>query len=485
MLEEVTNLEIVTLPSLTKSIVPGLIRISEKGLSNARTVSNVLAGAHDMFICVRNLSASLRLNAILLKNAVQFTENTLSFVTVLLSMKEVSVAMKKSAETMRNEAKLWKTKAAMICDATSFVECVSSANVVLNKGHHQSPKDIHAEEMEPEDFLQSAKDLQQEQGSVELQESVTSVPPDNFQTASNLSLARPLGPSGSRSIDEEESENITELGNFEEQSVRRSLRNRSMVDTLVYWPKFKKQPPAYGKVSISKSNPSTSPFTSPQALDRLLLRRDIETESDKGSNEKWAIVMKRKSTADHGSRKKKAEVQSQSGVSPQPMDCTPTQNDCSTTEDGVEEDESKIKKIEDFKDLISEKFPKTIKKNIDQNDEVESISIKRSNSEGYHTDTENNSNVKEELSSTKSRTCKICGKTLKCNRNLQAHMNMHTGSSPYQCHFCPKLFTSSWNRIQHERVHTGLKPYKCNLCEESFRYNVSLRHHKSKVHHVE
>ncbi|XP_034245727.1 zinc finger protein sens-like [Thrips palmi] len=592
--------------SLTTNILPGLIRISKVGSYNAKTVSHIMAGAHDMFVSVRNLSSSLKQNATLLASAVQFTETTLSFIIVFLSMNKVSSTMEKSAEAIMEEAKMWKTKSAMLSDAASFVECVSPMKVKsprerpppknmqkiveklaqIGEDLQQRSKDLQeveenlepdtedrnqaAEDLppdsediqnpqpNPENLLQSPENLQQnpedlqkcrenlqqnpedlqkcrenlqqstkglqqnaeglrqdseaedvqqshensqdlckktndlQRGEEVLHEDITTVPcdqgtstqvsiPDNFEIATDLSLARPHEPGVS------ESEDITELATLEEQSLRRSLRNRSMVDTLVYWPNFKKQV-ACDKLPTPSSKPCSSPtLTSTQALDRLLLRRDVDSESDTGSNEKWAIVHKRKSSLQLESRKRRSGDQIGSDVSLPATDCASVENQCESTQEGTEKNRIRRGKIQHIDKL------KTIPRS--SNVKTEAVSSDNQNISGdvdqqgldknfveSNGKAETNSSLKVKLFSPRTRTCNICGKTLKCTRNLRAHMNMHTGSSPYQCSFCPKLFTSSWNRIQHERVHTGITPYKCDLCKESFRYNVSLRHHKLKAH---
>lgn len=547
LMDEVTNEKIEMLQGLSKNMMPGLIRLSPKGSPNIKTVSNVLAGAQNMFVCIRNLSTSLKVIATLLTNAVQFTENTLSFITVLLSMNENSAAMAKSAQVMRKDAKTWKTTSAMISDATSFIECVSPSNAMSFKRTPLPPKDVQIIEEEPqqdaekshqdsekgqknseliqstenlpsteknvesivqnieelpqneEDVRQNAEESQQdtegmqqdagnlqqqspkapEQCTVELEfpESGPVEPLDVPETVQDLSLTKCLEPSNNNGINSDAGVSEDIMATLEEQNVRRSSRSRSMVDTLVYWPKFKKQAPACDKLTVQKSMPSDPPLTCSQALDRLLLRRDVESDADPTNIEKWAIVKaivkKRKSLDGNGPPKKRKEIQPESNVSTSPLSNRLkdlVQNHDEASQDGMEE--------KDLEDTITRKLDRTIKQSI-------SNDVPAVNSDNQVNLDDEELPVPDQDDKTSllmGRTCNICGKSLKSSRNLQAHMNMHTGSSQYQCNYCPKLFTSSWNRIQHERVHTGIKPYKCDMCDEAFRYNVSLRNHKVKAH---
>ena len=72
--------------------------------------------------------------------------------------------------------------------------------------------------------------------------------------------------------------------------------------------------------------------------------------------------------------------------------------------------------------------------------------------------------------------------TIQC---LQAHINMHNGSNPYNCTFCNKDFAHMADLKKHERVHTGEKPHKCNECDKTFADPSALRKHERRHSKVE
>lgn len=451
-----------TILSLDASNLPEVIDLSCKKLPATSSVSIVSASARDMFTCVRSLSSTLQLNVSLLTNAIHFMENTLSLLTVLLSLREDSAAIKKSAQAIREEADLWKTKSALIEDASDFVREVSTTSFALARPRPKCPEKILKVVETP---LAYAKSSPSPGSQLVSSKRCTSESPLRQHPSPKSRVSLDPTAITDPPVPEQQKQNepdipgqdvCEDLSPAEDgQSVRRSFRSRSIVDHLVYWPSFKKQGNGNTKTPSVKSKSSKKVLShstpSSESLDCLLLKRDVGSDSDNSSKipeeEKWAIVRKRKNSSSPKNEKHVWKLRikfgpsssicnSASETSCQPKKSEPTENDLDENEDDVADDEND----EDFKIPVKEESP--------------------------------------------TKTCPICGKTLCSNRNLQAHIRMHTGVSPYQCTYCNKIFSSGWNRAQHERVHTGEKPYGCDICQESFRYNVTLRNHKAKVHNM-
>jgi KRAB domain-containing zinc finger protein len=62
------------------------------------------------------------------------------------------------------------------------------------------------------------------------------------------------------------------------------------------------------------------------------------------------------------------------------------------------------------------------------------------------------------------------------NGNLQTHMIMHTGVTPYtcKCDICGKGFSENGSEQTHIRIHTGDTTFTCIRCNTSMHYHVCL-----------
>lgn len=426
--------------------MPAIMKITTKNYT-ASTISTVIAGAHDMLTCVRNLSSTMKLNMYLLTNAVHFTENVLSLLTVLLSLQEETAGLKKSAQAVREEAADWKNKSAMIDDVLSYLKAVSSTNLPSAHAHFKIPAKASKTVSGVSETAKLGKSSACWESPLirnqDLPSSVTLASHSSTEVRitpdSSTSFLLPIKSESTDDPEDSESGINSQVSSIDAQSLRRSFRSKSTVDTLVYWPSFKKD------IRLSKSvvckqklkKSSTSQLKAPAVLDSLLLKRQVSSESgDPGKtsdNKKWLVVHKNKASCGSKVNKKKGLSEN---INLQTHDRSPTvSSSCQKS--------PKVREVNDCKD--AEKGRKS------------------SLSECCYE-------------------CKVCGKILSCSRSFNAHMMMHDGKSSFPCNYCKKKFTSGWNRAQHERVHTGEKPYVCDICSVSFRYNVTLRHHKSKWH---
>lgn len=306
-----------------------------------------------------------------------------------------------------------------------------------------------------------------------------------------------------------ESESNTHLLTTEElsaMSVRRSDRNRSIVDPLVYYPPFKKSFPVYSStrkrscrnLSAPSKNSAkarkrrisqrcTSSKTSADALNDLLVIQNekLLTVSPHEKEKQHTSAQKRKISNADASQVSQSQCKLKmipktlfhSNETPSAPPLHPESYESDKQGDNTKEEAKEVALEQKFKKPNLNREEAALKeegKECGSKGEEKAVLKKEESKEGT---------VKEEkLESPGPYTCKICNKVLNSSRSFIAHEHKHTGLSPHKCQFCQKYFSSAWNRVQHERVHTGEKPYVCNICQEAFRYNVTLRSHMNKFH---
>lgn len=120
--------------------------------------------------------------------------------------------------------------------------------------------------------------------------------------------------------------------------------------------------------------------------------------------------------------------------------------------------------------------------------EKETVITKKSNSTGVgKISVQKKPIVKRKFKTTTSRTgedklkvhqCSFCGKLYHYHRQLQEHINVHTGNRPYECNICNKRFFTQSTLHSHGAVHKDVKPYKCDICGKSFARSNNFKSHQ-------
>ncbi|XP_048002018.1 zinc finger protein 431-like [Leguminivora glycinivorella] len=76
--------------------------------------------------------------------------------------------------------------------------------------------------------------------------------------------------------------------------------------------------------------------------------------------------------------------------------------------------------------------------------------------------------------------CDICGKKIMSKRNLEKHIENHSGIKKYSCDTCKKLFRTVNNLKIHTQIHSGTKPYSCDVCKKRFRNKAYIKEHMQR-----
>lgn len=85
--------------------------------------------------------------------------------------------------------------------------------------------------------------------------------------------------------------------------------------------------------------------------------------------------------------------------------------------------------------------------------------------------------------------CKICGKLLSSNVNLQRHMMIHNGK-PFTCDVCSKTFTARYLLkehlvVEHDKTFTNSQTptdYQCDACTKYLSCKIALQYHLAIMH---
>nr|XP_049692448.1 gastrula zinc finger protein XlCGF57.1 [Helicoverpa armigera] len=86
------------------------------------------------------------------------------------------------------------------------------------------------------------------------------------------------------------------------------------------------------------------------------------------------------------------------------------------------------------------------------------------------------------LPSSKSYTCKICGRSYNTWGGLKTHSVTHSSDRPYSCEICMKTFKRNQDLKFHVNQHTGAKPYKCPFCDKCFASSGNCYSHRNRMH---
>ena len=90
---------------------------------------------------------------------------------------------------------------------------------------------------------------------------------------------------------------------------------------------------------------------------------------------------------------------------------------------------------------------------------------------------ETNFRIHIRLTHGKNHKCELCDAQFAQKRQLQSHMNNHTGEKPFACELCHSSFTSKDYLMRHKTVKHD---FKCTDCPKAFISNEQFIEHSSK-----
>jgi len=75
--------------------------------------------------------------------------------------------------------------------------------------------------------------------------------------------------------------------------------------------------------------------------------------------------------------------------------------------------------------------------------------------------------------------CNVCGKAFSTRTHLTFHQKIHIPDEqkPFQCTHCPRRFSYNHDCVHHMRLHVGEKPFKCKECPKAFHRKTYLMEH--------